>query len=76
LRLLLQLPVIVGLFGLLWLSAELNASWLDRQLFPATYKKSNAGLAQSIADRLIAVRQEFRDASGEADERVSASVNP
>jgi hypothetical protein len=74
-RLLFQLPLIIGLCGLLWLSAELNASWLDHQLFPATHQKQHASLAQSIADRLSAVRQEFRDSSGGAQEAVSVSVS-
>ena len=58
-RFIIQMPVIVGMCGLLWLSAELNAIQLNRQLFPHISPYRNVSLAVKISGRLNDIRQEF-----------------
>jgi hypothetical protein len=73
-RFIIQLPVILGLCGLLWLSVELNAVWLDHQLFPATKAADAESSAQAIAKRLYAIRQELRDARSGTGAVLSATA--
>lgn len=58
-RFIIQMPVIVGMCGLLWLSAELNAIQLNWQLFPHISQYRNVSLAVKISGRLNDIRQEF-----------------
>lgn len=73
-RLIIQLPVILGLCGLLWLSSQLNASWLDQELFPTAADKRELGLAQTIAARLTAMKLELQGSGSWTSSVASASV--